>query len=56
VLNTLRIPWFSLALPHTFSELGDIQLTFGCLFNSFGDALKSLGLIFEGLGSRFENQ
>jgi hypothetical protein len=33
-----------------------IQLAFGWLFNSFLCALDSLFLIFEGLGSRSENQ
>ena len=37
-----------------FSELEDIQSTFGCLFSSFGGTWNSLFLIFEGLGSRYE--
>ena len=37
-----------------FSELDDIQSTFGCLFGSFLGTLGSVFLIFEGLGSGSE--
>ena len=37
-----------------FSELVDIQLTFGCLSGSFLGTLGALFLICEGLGIRFE--
>jgi hypothetical protein len=44
------------SLFHVFSELVDMQLTFGCLFSSFLGSLDSVFLIFEGLGSRSENR
>ena len=43
------------SLFHVFSELVDIQSTFGCLFSSLLGTLGSLFLIFEGLGSRSGN-
>ena len=42
------------SLFHVFSELDDIQSTFGCLFGMFLGTLGSLFLICEGLGSRSE--
>ena len=42
------------SLFHVFSELVDIQSTFGCLFGSFWGTLGSLFLICEGPGSRCE--
>ena len=44
------------SLFHVFSELVDIQSTFGCLFGRFLGTLGSLFLIFEGLRSRSENR
>ena len=43
------------SLFHIFSELVDVQSTFGCLFGRFLGTLGSLFLIFDGLGSRCEN-
>ena len=55
VLKTYEMKWFSLGFSfHVFSELDDIQLTFGCLFGNFGGTWNSLFLVFEGLGSRYE--
>ena len=42
------------SLFHVFSELDDIQSTFGCLFGSFLGTLGLLFLICEGPGSRSE--
>ena len=43
------------SLLHVFSELVDIQSTFGSLFGRFWGTLGSRFLIFEGLGSRSGN-
>ena len=44
------------SLFHVFSELVDIQSTFGCLFGRFLGTLGSLFVIWEGVGSRYENR
>ena len=44
------------SLFHVFSELVDIQSTFGCLFGRFLGTLGSLFVIFEGVGSRCGNR
>jgi hypothetical protein len=40
------------SLFHVFSELDDIRLTFGCLFDRFLGTWNSLFLIFGSLGNR----
>ena len=52
--NMLNTGFREVSLFHVFSELDDIQSTFGCLFGSFLGTLGLLFLICEGLGSRSE--
>ena len=52
IANTMDFERFHFC--HVFSELDDIQSTFGCLFYSFLGTLGSLFLICEGPGSRSE--
>jgi len=50
IVNTLVFVRFHFF--HVFSELDDIQSTFGCLFDGFLGTWTSLFLIFEGPGSK----
>ena len=52
--NIVNTNFREVSLFHVFSELDDIQSTFGFLFGSFWGTLGSLFLICEGPGSRSE--
>ena len=56
VENIANTGFREVSLFHVFSELVDIQSTFGCLFGRFLGTLGSLFVIFEGVGSRCGNR
>ena len=56
VENIVNTFFCEVSLFHVFSELVDIQSTFGCLFSRFLGPLGLLFPAFKGLGSRSENQ